>query len=77
MDDFNVWLSHGYVMGWCGPAVCDTHDGVPMSETELAEFDDGGDPCLHILRLYEDKEHKKTIEESHSPSIWRAINNGL
>jgi hypothetical protein len=71
MQDFEAWLEHGIKMGWCGPAVCYTHDGLPTSEPEDAEFEDGADPCLHILRLYEDLESKSSIEANHSPSLWR------
>ncbi len=75
--DFDEWLEEGYVRGWIGPPVCETHDGMPMSDEELAEFDNGSDPCIHILRLYEDKESKDAVECSHSPSVWRASNAGL
>jgi hypothetical protein len=30
-----------------------------------------GDPCVHIIRLYEDIDDKKEVEENHSPSLWR------
>lgn len=65
------WLKVGYKNGWCGPAICYTHDGLPMSEAEFEEFEEG-DPCLHVVRLYESDEQKHAIEESHSPSVWRA-----
>lgn len=55
---------------WCGPAVCETHDGLPISEAELDEFEES-DPCIHILRLYEDADHAKAIEDFHTPSQWR------
>jgi hypothetical protein len=29
------------------------------------------DPCLYMVRLYEDEQHKNEIEENHSPSEWR------
>jgi hypothetical protein len=32
---------------------------------------------MHILRLYEDLEMKKAVEENHSPSVWRASNAGF
>lgn len=75
--DFDEWLEEGYVRGWIGPPICETHDGLPMSDKELQEFDEGGDPCIHILRLYEDKEAKDSVECSHGPSIWRATNISL
>ena len=71
------WIEHGYRQGYCGPDVCETHDGVPMSEAEHEEFSEGGDPCIAILRLYNDPGHKAAIEADHSPSQWRASNSGL
>jgi hypothetical protein len=68
---FDEWISYGIEKGWCGPPVCFTHDGLPMSEQEYAEFDEGQDPCSHIVRMYEDIDMKKSIEENHSPSQWR------
>lgn len=74
---FDDWIEQGYAQGWVGPPVCETHDGTPMSEEELLEFQEGGDPCIHILRLYEDKSSKEQIENDHGPSVWRASNQGL
>jgi hypothetical protein len=72
---FDEWLKLGYDNGWVGPDVCETHDGVPMSASEEKEFEDG-DPCIHIVRLYESTDIKRDVEENHSPSIWRATNKG-
>ncbi len=69
------WLKLGYDLGFCGPDVCETHDGLPMSEAEAEEFEES-DPCIHIIRLYVDGEHKAAVEEAHSPSVWRATNKG-
>mgnify|MGYP007089743651 CR=1 FL=1 len=74
--DFEQWLQYGHEQGWVGVPVCYTHDGLPTSETEDEEFETG-DPCIHIVRLYEDGEVKRGVEENHSPSIWRAVNRGL
>jgi hypothetical protein len=68
---FDEWITYGIEKGWCGPPVCYTHDGLPMSEQEYAEFDEGQDPCTHIVRMYEDIDMKKEIEDNHSPSQWR------
>ena len=35
------------------------------------------DPCIHIIRLYEDDIHKKAVEANHEPSTWRATNRGI
>ena len=72
---FDEWLHFGITQGWCGPAICETHDGTPLTASEETEmFEEGFDPCIHILRLYEDIEMKEMIEENHSPSVWRYTN---
>ena len=67
---FDDWMAFGIFKGWCGPPVCYTHDGFPMTEEEIQEFETG-DPCVHMIRLYIDDEHKKAVEDAHSPSQWR------
>lgn len=67
---FDEWLAIGMENSWCGPPVCSTHDGIPMNEDEENEFQEG-DPCIAVVRLYDDDEHKKSVEEFHSPSNWR------
>ena len=68
---FSEWISYGIEQGWCGAPVCYTHDGLPMSNEEDVEFGEGQDPCMHIVRMYEDIEMKERIENNHSPSTWR------
>jgi hypothetical protein len=72
---YEQWLKLGYDKGWVGPPVCQTHDGTPMSEAESDAFEED-DPCIHILRLYEDADHKSAVESEHSPSSWRASSLG-
>lgn len=74
---FDEWLQMGLKKGWCGPAVCATHDGIPSSEAEDNESMDGYDPCLHVIRLYPDDITRKAVERNHSPSVWRRTNLGL
>jgi len=74
--DFEEWLRIGIENGWSGPSVCYTHDGLPLSTEEDEQFSEG-DPCIHIIRLYEDAEQKKLVEKNHAPSIWRATNRGI
>ena len=69
--DYDEWMTYGIKKGWCGPPVCYTHDGLPMSEQEDVEFGEGQDPCIHIVRMYEDIDMKKEIESNHSPTQWR------
>lgn len=68
--EFNEWARHGMERGWCGPPVCATHDGVPMSN---AEYEDAYefDSCIHVIRLYQSAETKAEVEQDHSPSRWR------
>lgn len=74
--DFDTWLKLGYDNGWVGAPVCFTHDGVPMTASEEKEFEES-DPCVHIVRLYESTDIKRDVEENHTPSQWRASNQGL
>ena len=68
---FSEWMAFGIKQGWSGPPICYTHDGLPMSNEEDMEFGEGQDPCIHIVRLYEDIDMKQRIENNHSPSTWR------
>jgi hypothetical protein len=65
------WIALGYELGYIGPPVCYTHDGIPTTFEEDEEFDEN-DPCIHIVRLYEDLDMKQGVESNHSPSKWRA-----
>lgn len=73
MADFIEWVKFGMSNGWCGPPVCWSHDGAPISESEYEDFDD---PCVHVIRLYEDEAKKMEVEASHTPSIWRKLGYG-
>lgn len=75
--NFDEWLQEGLSNGFCGPAICYPHDGLPMTEEEDAQFSEGEDPCIHIIRLYEDLDVKAGVESNHSPSVWRASNSGF
>lgn len=68
---FDEWIEFGMNKGWCGPPVCSTHDGVPTSHAEEVEWEEGNDPCIHVVRMYEDEQQKLSVEENHSPTNWR------
>jgi prophage antirepressor-like protein len=53
--EFEIWLLNGVDRGWISPPYCNTHDGGSeyMSEEEIEEWDQGGDPCAHVVRLIE------------------------
>jgi hypothetical protein len=48
---FEEWLEFGIKNGYCSDQFCDTHDGPPMHESEEKAWEDGGDPCMHMVRL--------------------------
>lgn len=76
MIDFEEWLRTGIEQGWCGPAVCFTHDGYPLTaKEEDAMYEE--DICIHGIRLYDNPEMKQEIEANHAPSVWRATNRGI
>lgn len=49
---FAEWISYGVDKGWVSEPACATHDGVPSTEDELTDLDEGYDPCQHVLRLW-------------------------
>lgn len=52
MEDFNDWLKFGVEKGWVTPGFCNTHEGDPyMSEEEEKEWDEGGDPCMFVIKV--------------------------
>ena len=75
--EFEEWLSYGHGKGWVGAPVCVTHDGLPMTASEEGELEDGGDPCVHGMRLYDDESQRRLVMENHAPTVWRASNRGL
>jgi len=48
---FEEWLEYGVKQGYCSEQFCDTHDGPPMHESEELVWEEGGDPCMHMVRL--------------------------
>jgi hypothetical protein len=50
--DFGEWLTYGIAQGWCSDLVCETHDGMPLTDEESEEFEDGGDPCIPAFRVW-------------------------
>lgn len=50
--EFAEWLQKGVDEGWISDPFCNTHEGDPyMTEEEEQEWEDGGDPCLFVLKL--------------------------
>lgn len=47
------WLEIGITSKFCSNPECQTHEMVPMTPEERAEFEEGGDPCIPVVRLWE------------------------
>jgi hypothetical protein len=52
--EFGIWLTNGIERGWVSDPYCHTHDGGYqfMSEEEIEEWEEGGDPCEHVVRIF-------------------------
>jgi hypothetical protein len=51
-DAFWRWYEKGLNNGWCSEIVCDTHDGLPMSDDEMEAWSEGDDPCIVAVRIH-------------------------
>jgi hypothetical protein len=54
--DFDTWLAYGVDHKWAMYPVCYMHDGVPTTEDEENEMEEGGDPCMHVIRVFSTEE---------------------
>jgi hypothetical protein len=52
---FGYWVRFGIKMKWVSPIVCSTHIGTYEYESEeaRAEWDEGLDPCTHVMVVLE------------------------
>jgi hypothetical protein len=74
--NFDEWIKMGYDLGYCTPPVCATHDGVPSTATEDEQWDQGDEACIHVVRVHNTIEEKKSVEANYSPAVWRATELG-
>jgi hypothetical protein len=51
MKLFNFWIKFGYRKGWVSDVFCDTHDGPPLTDEEMQEWEEGGDPCSFHVKV--------------------------
>ena len=54
---FEEWVAVGQNAGWISPGVCIMHDGMPMTDEEAADYEDGGDPCTPGFRVWIEATH--------------------
>jgi hypothetical protein len=59
--NFTEWLEYGLDKKFVIGPNCATHHGIPTTEEEDQAWEEGEDPCEHILRL------------ADSPKMWDDI----
>jgi hypothetical protein len=62
--DIGEWIDYGLEHGYCTPPVCNTHDSVPSTEAEDIEWEDGFDPCVHVMRVLESPDMRDELERN-------------
>ena len=72
----NEWLKYGFDNGFCSPPICDIHDGIPMTKLEAEEIENGNDPCINAVRIYDNLQMKRDVETNSYHAVWRASNLG-
>ena len=52
-EKFIKWYNKGIKNDWITKPFCQTHDGgmEAMTEEEMQEWEDGGDPCMTVTRV--------------------------
>jgi len=51
------WLKYGYERGYCSDVVCETHDGVPITDQEMICLEEDGEICIPVMRVWVDRDH--------------------
>lgn len=46
------WIQYGIDSGYCSAPVCVTHEGIPLTEEEELEWEEGYDPCSAGIRIW-------------------------
>ena len=53
-NEFEIWFQNGIDRGWITAPFCNTHEGDPyMTDEEMQEWEEGGDPCMFVVKLKE------------------------
>ena len=51
-DNVYDWVEYGRSQGWIAPPTCYHHDAFEITPEEESEMDEGGDPCITIIRVW-------------------------
>lgn len=73
-DNYYDWVRLSITKGWCGPPICLTHDGIPTTPEQDSQLDEGHDPCINMIRIYEDPLEQLLVEDNHQETVWRKSN---
>ena len=68
MMDQGEWIELGVLLGFCAEPECQTHGLVAMTAEESAEFEEGGDPCVPVLRLWHEGEAQQHADVAQRQS---------
>ena len=63
---YEEWISIGEREGYVSQPTCYFHDMLPMTASEEEEIDEGGDPCITVLRLYPDPLTRQLVKETRA-----------
>jgi len=51
-NDMLEWVNTGVSKGWVCAPICNTHEGLPITEAEEADWEEGYDNCIFAMRLW-------------------------
>lgn len=52
--DYETWIAIGVGHGWVSKPTCSTHEVMPHTPEEEADWDEGLDPCIPVVRIWTD-----------------------
>lgn len=62
--DFFEWRDLGIANKWISEPFCDTHDTGYMTDEEEQAWENGEDPCMVVVRVWEDNIELPKDQES-------------
>lgn len=55
-EEFEAWVEQGLNRKWISDLVCQTHESIPCTPEEDAQWDEGHDPCVPVVRVWGPRE---------------------
>lgn len=53
-NNVSDWYEYGLEKNWVTKIFCDTHEGPPLTDAEVIEWDEGNDPCSFHIKFIEE-----------------------